>query len=350
MSATEAKNLSPFYLACRNDDLNKVKELITSMTLDEINKVESNGSTALHACSYYGHKEIVKCLLDHGCSRQQLNKYKLTPEQEAKTDDIKKLFGRSSSGCQQRFTSSNQVEFDWTFNDPLTAINNRLFHFDHGITTVTNKITYTEVLAHDTEGMKQVLYYLDNARKTNDLSFVLRAYTAETDFYKKLNLTLAMDDCSLSKASEGQAKIKWAEWYTGLIANNSQFKKYEFKHGQTYRGIKCTQEDLKRYVVGQVVCNKSFLSTTKDRHIAQGFAGTTDHSDKNISVMFTYIIKSGKNVTAFYLEEVSEYPSEKEVLILPQAIFIVKNILKQQENGKDKYQVELEEDEKEYKM
>ncbi|CAF4943192.1 unnamed protein product, partial [Rotaria sp. Silwood2] len=66
--------------------------------------------------------------------------------------------------------------------------------------------------------------------------------------------------------------------------------------------------------------------------------------------MFKYIIKDGKNASAFSLEEICEYPNEKEVLILPQAIFKVKSILKQQENGNDKYKLELEEDEQEYKI
>ncbi|CAF3271615.1 unnamed protein product [Rotaria sp. Silwood2] len=348
---TPAMNLSPFYLACRNGDLNTVKQLIASMTLDEINQVESNGSTALHACSYYGHKEIVQLLLDHGCCRQQLNKYQLTPLQEAKTDDIQKLFERSPSGCQQRFTSSHQIQFEWAFNDPLTAVHNRLFYISFPINTVTNQIQASGVLKNDIQGMKQVFGYLANAEKTNDLSFVLRAYTAETDFYKQLNLTMAMEDCNLDKANEGgQTKTKWAQSYTGIIGGDSQFKKYEFKNGVTYRGITCAQDDLKRYIVGVVVCNKSFLSTTKDRRIAERFAAVPDNSDKKVSVMFKYIIKDGKNASAFSLEEISEYPNEKEVLILPQAIFKVKSISKPQENGNDKYELELEEDEQKYKI
>ncbi|CAF1119092.1 unnamed protein product [Didymodactylos carnosus] len=83
---------SEFYLSCRNNKIEKVKEYLTTITEDEINRLEPNGSTALHAASYNGHDDIVRLLLDKGASTTLKNRYGYTAEQEAKTDTIKELF------------------------------------------------------------------------------------------------------------------------------------------------------------------------------------------------------------------------------------------------------------------
>ena len=86
---------SSFYMACRSGDIHLVERLLKTMTKEEVDKVEpSNGSTALHAASYFGHANVVRSLLNHGASRQIRNKYNSLPAEEASTDDIKQIFQR----------------------------------------------------------------------------------------------------------------------------------------------------------------------------------------------------------------------------------------------------------------
>lgn len=86
---------SAFYMACRNGDIHLVERLLKTMTKEEVDKVEpSNGSTALHAASYFGHATVVRCLLNHGASRQIRNRFNSLPVEEAKTEDIKHMFQR----------------------------------------------------------------------------------------------------------------------------------------------------------------------------------------------------------------------------------------------------------------
>lgn len=84
---------SDFYMACRQGDLTTVNRFLKTMTTREVNKVEeANGSTALHAASYFGHTEVVKRLLEIGANVHTHNGYGQTPEQEARTQEIKDLF------------------------------------------------------------------------------------------------------------------------------------------------------------------------------------------------------------------------------------------------------------------
>ena len=98
--------VSEFYLACRNGDITAVQELLPKMTDDQKNCIEPNGSTALHAAAYFGHRAIVKLLLEHGCVTWILNKYNNTPYDEAQSDEVRELFRRTDRNDQSsRFAS-----------------------------------------------------------------------------------------------------------------------------------------------------------------------------------------------------------------------------------------------------
>ncbi|UJR19606.1 hypothetical protein I4U23_022740 [Adineta vaga] len=86
------QNTSDFYWACRNGDLDTVKKVLTNISLNDINRIETNGSTALHAASYYGRVDIVRILLQRGASTDIRNKFDKTAKEEASTDEVRALF------------------------------------------------------------------------------------------------------------------------------------------------------------------------------------------------------------------------------------------------------------------
>ncbi|CAF0954662.1 unnamed protein product [Didymodactylos carnosus] len=93
LSSHEEK-CSDFYIACRTNDIDKVKRILKTYKPADIDYIEPCGSTALHAASFYGYYEIVKLLLGCDASKNIKNKFGLTPSQEAKTPQIKNLFDR----------------------------------------------------------------------------------------------------------------------------------------------------------------------------------------------------------------------------------------------------------------
>ncbi|CAF4676196.1 unnamed protein product, partial [Didymodactylos carnosus] len=53
--ATNEPPLSDFYIACRDRDVEFVKQMLEKAEYD-LNRLEPNNSTPLHAACYYGHK------------------------------------------------------------------------------------------------------------------------------------------------------------------------------------------------------------------------------------------------------------------------------------------------------
>ena len=98
---------SKFYLACRNGDLAFVQHLLPNISDEQKNCLESNGSTALHAATYFGHHNIVKILLENGCVTWIRNKYNNTPFDEAQDDEMRQLFARPDrNNGSNRFASA----------------------------------------------------------------------------------------------------------------------------------------------------------------------------------------------------------------------------------------------------
>ncbi|CAF4555450.1 unnamed protein product, partial [Rotaria sp. Silwood2] len=85
---------SDLYKACRDGDEDLVRGLLASLQYTDINCLEPNGSTALHAAASFGYPNIVRLLHDLHVDRRHRNVHGMTAYQEAKTDEIRQLFHR----------------------------------------------------------------------------------------------------------------------------------------------------------------------------------------------------------------------------------------------------------------
>ncbi|CAF1393589.1 unnamed protein product, partial [Rotaria sp. Silwood1] len=110
---------SDLYWACRAGDIDTVQRLITLTPYIDINRLEPNGSTALHAACFFGHANIVRLLLhQYGVISHRRNYHDLTAYEEAATDEIRQLFHRPSSS--QRFCSSTTSDAEHLFAPNVT--------------------------------------------------------------------------------------------------------------------------------------------------------------------------------------------------------------------------------------
>lgn len=353
MSETKAKpQPSKFYFACRNNEIDTVTAMLPKLSLTEINRIEPNGSTALHAAAYYGNKEIVQLLLSKGAQHMIKNCHNSTPLGEAKTDDIKKLFVRPDDSETQsggRFTSEKSVSYEWIFlkADPSSyASFNR-----HSLLKCENDEQFDRLcrgirqyyinedgpLANENK-IEVIRDFFDEAIEHNDPTKVVRAYTAHTGFFKRLN-------CDLSQLPTHWSGSKHERNIASIMIFHPKCQKYSFT-GETFRGMTMSKTDLNEYTVDTVFMNKTFLSTSKKRKQAECFAEPITSSTV-FSVVCKYVIKHSG--TALAIETLSEYPDEKEVLILPYAVFKVKSIGKSMGKIGEIIEIEVEEEEEQTK-
>ncbi|CAF1344382.1 unnamed protein product [Didymodactylos carnosus] len=311
------------------------------MTLAEINEIQSNGSTALHAATYYGHREIVKLLLKCGASRSIKNKYKCIPYEETENENIKKLFIRPTPN---RFIGNGTGHIDWMKCDDEAdevASDYRYRHSGYG----WKEKHFSRRLNFIRDGMshanlENIQLLLDRAEKEQNPEHLITAYTAESDFYKRLNEDLATTHFD-------QGSNFGITYFVDFFYNNPEFAKLSYK-GKVYRGMTMTRDDLKQYGKGVKLMNKAFMSSTKDRKVAEEFAKkvrvdrqTLEGEHVYLSALCTYEIVN--NRTGLDIEQMSEYKHEKEVLIGPYSAFVVVNV---KQNDPDYVEIELRECEK----
>ncbi|CAF1189209.1 unnamed protein product [Rotaria sp. Silwood1] len=323
-SKIKPSTTNDFYYACRNGDIDKVREKLPTMTLDEIDQIQANGSTALHAASYYGHTEIVKLLLEKGASRSISNEHKCLPYDETEKDEIKKLFLRQSAN---RFSDDGSGHIDWMKCDAeveALASNYRFRHSGFGWQSknINYRLKYIKSEMSHTE-KDRIKVFIETAEK--DPFYLLKAYTVESDFYIKLNKDLATKHFD-------QGTNFGITFFIDFFYNNPAFNSLSYI-GKVYRGMTMTCDDLQQYAVGGKVMNKAFMSTTKDRNVAKQFAkNNLTHREKQhgeivkLSTLCTYEIINAR--TALNIESISEYRDEKEVLVGPYSAFIILKVHK----------------------
>jgi hypothetical protein len=109
--------------------------------------------------------------------------------------------------------------------------------------------------------------------------------------------------------------------------NHPIFHPY-FKTGTTYRGMSMTRGELEQYKEGDIVLTRSFLSTSKDENVAKFFMPDDDNKkqadEEKLPVMCIYKVVNPRS--SLYIEELSNFPDEKEVLIVPFAVFRITKI------------------------
>ncbi|CAF0910341.1 unnamed protein product [Adineta steineri] len=356
------------YKSCKENDINKVTEYLQNINIKILNERIRNGSTALHIASYNGHNEIVQLLLKAGASRTIRNwTYGLTAYEEARTQSTKDLFRINLDDNERDHFSSNDVYIEW-MTTSLSPHKKRNYLRKKLNRLQTNR-DYYEISKFYEELVKHMYAYIDTLTLSNHIKqilkqyftemketynpvYIIKVYTSTTGFHKYYNEYIAQygidffDPFSVDIHVD-YAIIKSLMKTIAIIMYDKSFSKYRYC-GKTYRGMLLTEENLDKYIVHSKIMNKSFLSTSKSKEIAEAFSGceqeiflrkTPDKQAIHRSVFCTYIIKNLE--TALNIETISERISdEEEVLILPFSIFEVKSVQRSLTNI---VQIELEE-------
>ncbi|CAF0779244.1 unnamed protein product [Didymodactylos carnosus] len=367
---------SELYQACSNNDIMKVKRYTEKLSIDDINRPEKNGNTALHIATLKGYTEIIKLLLKRNPCRSIKNIYNYRPYQLATTDEIRHLYKRANcfprftykSGCLPLYQKENKSRkkfsikhylnqysagcslcdnddpCEWEIVDENAAEKAARFRkeskhslfFGHNVgRDLKNRLYsikkgYLDSRLRDMPLNDSIKYYFRKASDEQDPCYVIKAYTSACNFYSYVNGDMARNvihdlkqGCSkffctrLYSAQDGVMSI------TSILLHHPYFEPYSFI-GEVYRGMVVKKTSLAHYRCGIRIVNTTFLSTSKTEDVAEFFNELENDSHNEVSVFCTYKIKN--NRTALDISGMSEIPDEQEVLILPFAAFEIMSI------------------------
>lgn len=216
------------------------------------------------------------------------------------------------------------------------------------IAETVRKIEAAEDLKSD-ETMNDVFQELRKAQSKSSVIYFLYAYTMESSFYITLNRKLSKLSASDNFADLLSAILlkpnndknnqteDWSLCFTSVIlkavtSSNSTLKSFT---GRTYRGLTMTQHQLSSYQTNTLLVQKAFSSSSKLRSVAEKFAA--QYENGKICALITFIMDTN-NTVCIDLAQLSNYPGEQEVLILPFSVFVITNVAR---NSKDNL-VEIE--------
>ncbi|CAF0896308.1 unnamed protein product [Didymodactylos carnosus] len=292
--------------------------------------------------------------------RTQKNSSNCTPYEEANTNEIKQLFVQRPTPPQQSSTEVEhsrfvgEIDIEWHDVYPNAY---RIAQDNHGFMKKwTTKIALKKLLEEIDRG------YLDNMKTDlhertgtdQDYKFLkllihkaidektprslVNIYTAETSFYSILNRNLAKlgsdfrfegidSHLGTGYRDDIPPKNQGQYLFAAILINHEMFQPY-YTTGKTYRGMNISESNLSKYAVGSSIMTRSFLSTSKVETAAENFLlgkrQNPSGSFVRLPVLCTYLTKNPR--TALDIDVLSEYPGEKEVLIVPFTAFKVTQI------------------------
>jgi hypothetical protein len=369
---------SSFYFSCANGKLDEVRQTLdaeNAPSIDELNKLQPNGSTPLHAATYYNHLEVVKLLLERDCPRNTLNRFGKTAYEEAETNEMRQLFDRddgvnrfhetntantvslylpesnidgmnvdSTVPYIQIFKSESDI-LEYTINQQTTAMWVKFYDwFVHTFRTflerdevhldafdLPNHPDFKQFLSRSLpqSNFEKTMESVEEARRSNSIDPLITLYTSEqAGFYRPLNALLGQSSPN-TNISPHLCDRFIIEFY---------IRRQELKHrrftGTTYRGVTLPANDLVIYTRAAesnppgVLGLKTFTSTSRDPLVALKFAFHTPLEDGKKHVIFVFEILEA-TPTIFGVDDVSIYEHEQEVLILPGNLFTVTRVQEQ---------------------
>lgn len=334
--------------ACKQGDIERVRQLLPHMTYETINQQGPDGNTPLHwACAGH-HREIVILLLNerHLCSRTILNKQRLTAYQLTASDDIRKIFRRPSISKDRRFFDGTPISsLQPTPISPNTQIKSSKSIPNDWVRGYTDMSSATE---------STLMMTLSNSPFL--IKKFLQLRTANEAQYCFGNL---LQQCAPKMSTTHQALLDEYERYkstkdikcllhiytcesvahTALQTDTSAFSTLLFLHlndlrdraftGQTYRGATMTSKDIEAYRWAKnshdyILEARIPQSTSQKEAVAEMYIPEKSTSNK-IGVILTYQFFE-TCLTAIDIAQISQFPEEEEVLVLPFTLFRVNDI------------------------
>ncbi|UJR19389.1 hypothetical protein I4U23_022519 [Adineta vaga] len=266
-----ASKVSEFYWTCRNGDIQRVKELLNCISFEDLNHIESNGSTPLQAATYYGHTEIIRLLLiEYDCLRHQINCHGLTAYEEAQTEKIRELFyrpGGINRFCDDKSMRNESNKFETNVENNNDQIDDGDDYDDSDVNEVFKGDRWLEGCSNsNTKEMQQILRLFntclqlklfgkiaDRRQLLDTLNKIIDHYvTTNHKQYKKC--TLFAKKGLIDDEIEQSIRLYTLQTpfyitmalYSSLLLSLDKLKGRHFR-GTCYRGVRITEHSIYAY-------------------------------------------------------------------------------------------------------
>lgn len=368
---------SDFYCACRDGDIEYVRTHIDNLSKEEIDKIEPNGDTALHAATRKEHKEIVQLLIQRQCSRIVMNKDGLMPHEEIKTEDMHNVYKRPTltrfhedniQTSLDTFKPGDQEIVDQVVHDYVKSFENEKQLAEYSLkqqttamwlnffSIVTSKFgkllrrpdfkpelfdlehdrDFNEFLRkaiNDEKACEKTIDALKKAEKSKHIEPLITLYTSEFGnsqmaFYEILNKQLSI------AAENNENTAHFCDRFLYEFEMKRDQLENRAHTGKTYRGVSLAKGQLKLYEdlstpeKKGIIATRVFTSTSTSKDMALNFTYVRGNDQEGVLFVFN-IATSCSGIIS--VKDVSEFPGEEEVLIIPGNLFRVQEVKKDRE-------------------
>ena len=337
----------------KDDEIEKYSNLENSFR--KINRMGSYRNVALHVASCDGYNEVVQVFLTNTALESLKN---ISPQSalhdQSQMDEMRKLLIKTSNlhDSERKIPDDDHIEWSLSGDNLIKKAKEFREQIDlyktynnhhHSITKLLIEIIeyyLKEYLVEQENFSKNEInelefYFKQGIEEKNYLIYFVKAYTLTNNFHRILNKHLALyilhyfDPQPYPCLKTKYRLINCLAHIVTLLINHPDIHKYRYT-GITYRGLFMKEDDLECYSIGNHILNRSFVSTSKNRSIAQLFSDSghlkdtsNQHDLEKVRVLLKYTIK--QNQTSIDIEHISMIPDEEEVLILPFSVFQVKD-------------------------
>ena len=332
------------YNACCNNDYDTFRGNLIVSSID--GALDDQGNTALHIATRDGQQDIVRLLLRYHAIRTVLNNEGKSAIQMTSNDPIVKLYQSAYRPLADVKTENPYVSkelevepIEWldSYRNAYRISYENHEHMKRWITKIPLKKlleelrdNYIDKLVFPTpETRTNIKTRIQDAIEKNNPMQLAKVYTGASGFCTRLNTDLAklgsdfrFISTRLDYPDNEPPKDLGQYIYASLLINHTIFRSYRHA-SKTFRGMTITPEDLAVYAPNKIVITRSFLSTSKQRHVAEFFLGLTD-IDKSPPVVCIYNVINPRS--SLCIELLSHFPEEEEVLIVPFIAFEITSV------------------------